>query len=294
MRINHLFKEKKAVLSFEIFPPKITSPIETIYGTLEALSGLSPDYISITYGAGGASSNNRTLELASLVKNKYGIESLAHLTAIHSDKAGVLAFLEKMHQQGLENILALRGDKREGFEVSKDFRYASDLVQFIKQNGTFSISGACYSEGHFESASLDEDLQNLKIKVDSGVTHLNSQLFFDNDSFYKFIEKARRIGINVPIQAGIMPIINKRQIERTVSLSGGAFPTKFSKLIARYGDNDEAMRAAGIAYATEQIIDLLANDAEGIHLYIMNNATVARQITDNIAGVLKGTNGENQ
>lgn len=291
MNIDRLFKEKKAVFSFEIFPPKLTSPIETVYGTLDALSGLRPDYISITYGAGGAARNNRTLELASLVKNKYGIESLAHLTAIHSDKKGVLEFLAGMKHNGLENILALRGDKRDDLELSKDFRYASDLVRFIKQNGDFHISGACYPDGHFESPSLENDLQNLKIKVESGVTHLNTQLFFDNESFYKFIEKVRRLGINIPIQAGIMPIISKRQIERTVSLTGGSLPAKFSKLVARYGDNDEAMRAAGIAYATDQIINLLTNDVEGIHLYIMNNAGVARQITDNVSDILKGING---
>lgn len=290
MNIDRFFKEKKAVFSFEIFPPKQTAPIETIYGTLEALSGLRPDYISITYGAGGALRNNRTLELASLVKNKYGIESLAHLTAIHSDKQGVLEFLTSMKDSGLENILALRGDKREDLELSKDFKYASDLVHFIKQNGDFHISGACYPDGHFESPGVDDDIQNLKIKVDSGVTHLNTQLFFDNDSFYRFIDKVRRLGITIPIQAGIMPIISKRQIERTVSLTGGSLPAKFSKLVARYGDNDEAMRAAGIAYATEQIIDLLTNDVEGIHLYIMNNAAVAHKITDNVSDILKGIN----
>ncbi|MDD4316522.1 MAG: methylenetetrahydrofolate reductase [NAD(P)H] [Clostridia bacterium] len=290
MDINSLFKEKKAVFSFEIFPPKVTSPIDTIYGTLEALSGLAPDYISITYGAGGAARSSRTLELATLVKRKYGIEPLAHLTAIHSDKNGVLDFLEDMKQNGLNNILALRGDKKEDCALSKDFRYASDLVTFIKQNSSMHISGACYPEGHFESETAERDLQNLKTKVDCGVTHLNTQLFFDNDLFYRFIERARKGGINVPIQAGIMPVINKRQIERMVSLGGVTLPSKFSKLVARYGDDDISMRAAGIAYATDQIINLLTSDVQGIHLYIMNNAGVARQISDNISCIIKGIN----
>lgn len=287
MLISDFFKHKKPVYSFEIFPPKSTSGIETIYETLEALSGLKPDYISITYGAGGSDQNNSTIELANVVKNNYNIPALSHLTAIHSNKIGVKSFLKSMEQNNLKNILALRGDKREDLAISKDFRYASDLVEFIKQNGDFHISGACYPEGHFESDSLQSDINNLKKKVDKGISHLNTQLFFANADFYKFINLVRQQNINIPIQAGIMPIVNKRQIERIISLSGVKVPTKFSKLIARYGDNDEAMRAAGIAYATSQIADLLANGVDGIHLYIMNNAKLAREITNNISSLIK-------
>lgn len=287
MLISDLFKQNRIIYSFEIFPPKQTSPIETIFGTLDALSGLKPDYISITYGAGGSSQNSRTIELANLVKNKYNIPSLSHLTAIHSTKEEVRAFLKEMKNNNLKNILALRGDKRDGLPISKDFRYASDLTEFIKQNGDFHISGACYPEGHFESQSLEADIETLKIKVDKGITHLNTQLFFENEDFYAFINKIKQKNIDVPVQAGIMPIVNKRQIERIISLSGVKVPTKFSKLVARYGDNAEAMRAAGIAFATAQIADLLANGVDGIHLYIMNNASLAREITENICSLVK-------
>ncbi|MDI9487634.1 MAG: methylenetetrahydrofolate reductase [NAD(P)H] [Bacillota bacterium] len=292
MNIKDLFVKKKAVVSFEIFPPKATSPIEKIYDTLEALRGLMPDYISITYGAGGSVISNRTVELASLVKNKYKIEPLAHLTAIHSSKEDILHLLNELKEKNINNILALRGDIKEGHPVSKDFRYASDLVKFILQNGNFNISGACYPEGHFESANLDKDLDFLKKKVDSGVTHLNTQLFFDNQDFYCFLEKARKKGINVPIQAGIMPIVKKKQIENIVFLSGVKLPSKFSKLIAKYGHDDEMMRAAGVEYATEQIIDLLKNNVQGIHLYIMNNAQLAKDIIKNISHLLEGINRE--
>lgn len=287
MLINDLFRQNKPVYSFEIFPPKPTSPVETIYGTLEALSGLRPDYISITYGAGGSDSSSRTIELANLLKNKYNIPSLAHITAIHSTKEDITNFLNQMKKNNLNNLLALRGDKREGFAESKDFRYASDLVEFIKQSGDFHISGACYPEGHFESENLDKDIANLKKKVDKGISHLNTQLFFDNDDFYKFMDKIRKEGIDVPVQAGIMPIINNRQIQRIISLSGVQLPAKFSKLVARYGDNDQTMRAAGIAYATAQITELLASGVDGIHLYIMNNASLAREITNNISSLIK-------
>ncbi|MFW5780671.1 MAG: methylenetetrahydrofolate reductase [NAD(P)H] [Bacillota bacterium] len=292
MNIKDLFNKKKAVISFEIFPPKLTSPIEKIYETLHSLRGLMPDYISITYGAGGTVKSNRTVELASLVKNKYDIEPLAHLTSIHANKKDIHDILNELKEKNIKNILALRGDVKEGYPLSKDFQYASDLIEFISEIGGFNISAACYPEGHFESANLDKDLDKLKIKVDKGVTHLNSQLFFDNDDFYNFLEKTRKKGIKVPIQAGIMPIIKKKQIERMVSLSGVKLPTKFTKLIAKYGNNDDAMRAAGVAYATEQIIDLLANDVQGIHLYIMNNASLAKDITKNISSVLEGINRE--
>ncbi len=287
MLISHLFDKKRPVYSFEIFPPKPTSPIKTIYQTIDSLCDLMPDYISITYGAGGSHQDNRTIELASLVKNNCHIPSLAHLTAIHSNKDTILKFLQDLKSHNLRNILALRGDINNKLPLSKDFRYASDLTAFIKQHGDFHISGACYPEGHFESTNIDSDIDNLKKKVEMGITHLNTQLFFDNNSFYEFINKVQQKNINIPIQAGIMPILNKRQIERIISLSGVKVPTKISKIIARYGDNNQAMAAAGIAYATAQIADLLANDVDGIHLYIMNNASLARQITTNISSLIK-------
>lgn len=293
MKIIKKFIEKKVLLSYEIFPPKITSPIETIYDTLKELQNISPDYISITYGAGGSEKNNRTIELANIVKNELKIEPLAHLTCIHSNKQNIDRILQELQKNNIKNILALRGDRREGFEISKDFVFASDLIRYIRDNYDFDITGACYPEGHFECDSIEKDLENLKIKVDAGVSHLNSQLFFDNNDFYEFVNKARQKGINVPIQAGIMPITSKKQIEKMVSLGGIKLPSKLSKLVACYGDNKEAMRDAGIAYATDQIINLLTNDVQGIHLYIMNNAYIAKQITSNIISIINGINNEN-
>ena len=288
MFISKLFEEKKAILSFEIFPPKLTSPIESIYKTLEELSALRPNYISITYSAGG-SGNSRTAELCNLVKQKYNIEPLAHLTCVNSDRTEILKEIERLNACGIENILALRGDKNPDTNKS-DFKYASDLIEFLKDKGNFNIAAACYPEGHFESASLDEDIVNLKVKVDSGASHLITQLFYDNIDFYNFNEKALNVGINVPIQAGIMPLFKKQQVERMVSLTGVKVPAKLSRILAKFSDNPEALMEAGIAYATDQIIDLLSSGIKGIHLYVMNNSYVANKIYGNIKDILKGIN----
>lgn len=285
MYINELFKHKKTVYSFEIFPPKPTSPVQTIYDTLEKLKHLRPDYISITYGTSDGADNG-TLSLARTVKENYGILPLAHLTAIHSSKQGVSGYLENMRKHSIKNILALRGDIREDLPVSKDFKYASDLAKYINQNGDFGISGACYPEGHFESKNIDQDIQNLKIKIDAGVSHLNSQLFFDNEDFYTFLNKARAAGINVPIQAGIMPLVKNSQIQRIVTLTGVKIPAPISRMHARFSHDPNALFDAGIAYATQQISDLISYGVNGIHLYIMNNADVAVKITNNIKSLL--------
>lgn len=287
MFIKDLFKEGKTVYSFELFPPKEDSPLDTIYDALDKLKGLQPDYISITYGTKGFNSDNGTIKLARLVKEKYGITPLAHLTAIHNNKDAVLDYMNNLKLYGIENVLALRGDIREDLPISDDFKYASDLADFIKQNGDFGISGACYPEGHFESANIDEDIKSLKIKIDKGVSHLNSQLFFDNEDFYRFYEKLDKANISVPVQAGIMPLFRKRQIERMVSLAGIKIPAKISRMYAKFGGNEKALTDAGIAYATEQIIDLVSYGVKGIHLYIMNNADIAIRITENIASVLE-------
>lgn len=287
MFIKDMFSQKKIVYSFELFPPKPDSPIQTIYDALFKLQSLKPDYISITYGTQGKNIGDGTIKLARLVKEKYGIEPLAHLTAIHSDKNLILEFMNELKKYGIDNILALRGDIRQEFALSQDFKYAGDLVKFISQNGNFGISGACYPEGHFESKSLVEDIKNLKSKVLAGVSHLNTQLFYDNEDFYKFMDMVNLAGINVPIQAGIMPLIKKRQIERIIGLTGVKIPAKISRMLAKFGDNEQALYDAGIAYATEQIIDLVSYGVKGIHLYIMNNADMAIKITDNIASVLR-------
>lgn len=283
MHTNELFRQKK-VFSFEVFPPKKDSSVETIYKTLDELRGLSPDFISVTYGASGSASG-LTVKIASDIKHKYGIESVAHLPCINLMKEEVLSTLRELKKAGVENILALRGDIRPDVPPKQDFRHASDLISFIRENGDFNIIAACYPEGHPESHSIAEDIRNLKKKVDAGANQLISQLFFDNDYFYSFLERAEIAGIQVPIQAGIMPVTNKKQIERMVSLCGATLPKKFTAVMERYGNNPSAMRDAGIAYAIDQIVDLSAHGVDGIHLYTMNNAYVAKKISEAVATI---------
>ncbi|ABI68249.1 methylenetetrahydrofolate reductase [NAD(P)H] [Syntrophomonas wolfei] len=285
MRTSEIFNNK-TVLSLEIFPPRRTASIGIIYKTLEELQGLNPDFISVTYGAGGSETNTATLEIASAIKNNYGIESVAHLPCINLNKDEVLNMLEGFKQAGVENILALRGDVNPARVPKQDFRYASDLVSFIKENGDFNIIGACYPEGHSESPSLLDDIRHLKIKVDAGTDQLITQLFFDNSYFYSFRERASVAGINVAIEAGIMPVVNKRQIERMVALCGVKLPKKFVTMMERYENNPEAMRDAGIAYAVDQIVDLIAQGVDGIHLYTMNNPYIAKKIYAAISTLL--------
>ena len=287
MKIAELFKPGKTVFSFEIFPPKKDGSIDTIYSTLDGLSDLHPDFISVTYGAGGSEANVITSEIAGLIKRKYHTESIAHLTCVNSTKEDIDFQLAQFKKQGIENVLALRGDINPDIPPKKDFAHASDLISYMKERSDLGFSGACYPEGHVECESLDKDIENLKIKVDAGASHLISQLFFDNSSFYKFIEKARAAGINVPIEAGIMPCVNAKQIQRMVGMCGASLPTKFTKMIARYENNPEAMRSAGIAYAVDQIIDLCANGVDGIHLYTMNNPVIARKIAESVSSVIR-------
>jgi len=271
----------KALFSFEIFPPKPDSSIDTISKVLKGLSVLLPDYISITYGTGEMSDGgSETLKLACKLKNEYKIEPLLHLTAIHNNRENIDRFLAEMKKNGLLNVLALRGDRHKDKPVSKDFLYASDLIKYIKTKGNFNIAAACCPEGHIESKNLEDDIKHLKIKVDAGAKHLNSQMCFDNEEFYRFLDRAKGVKIDVPIQAGIMPVVRAGQIERIITLSGVKFPGKFSRIIAKYADNPEALRDAGIAYAIEQIIDLLTSGIDGVHLYVMNNVEVAARITE--------------
>ena len=279
MKIHSLFGKEKAVFSFEVFPPKKDSPIESVYGKLEEICALKPDFISVTYGAGGTGAHSRTCEIAAKIKRDFHVESVAHLTCVNSTRAMIDETLEDFRQNGIENILALRGDYAEGVEPQTDFRYASDLCAYIRACGDFDIGGACYPESHVDAENEVADVLNLKKKVDAGAQHLISQLFFDNDLFYRFLERAKIAGIDVPIEAGIMPVTNKRQIERMVSLCGASLPQKFAKMMQKYESKPEALRDAGIAYAVEQIVDLLSNGVDGIHLYTMNNPAVAAKIT---------------
>lgn len=281
--------ENKTVFSFEVFPPKKESGVETIYSTLEDLKELNPDFISVTYGAGGSGLNGvSTADLCSLIKNEYGIETIAHLSCLYNTKESVDKILEELKANGVNNILALRGDVDPDREIEHDFKYASELTEYIvSKDMGFEITGACYPEVHQEAEDLKTDVANLKKKVDAGASHLISQLFFDNNSFYEFMDEARSAGITVPIEAGIMPVTNKSQIERMVSMCGASIPAKLSKLLQRFGDDKYAMRDAGISYAIDQIMDLVANGVDGVHIYTMNDAYVARKITEAVNNILK-------
>lgn len=280
MRISSAFNSDKTVFSLEIFPPKKSAgDISTIYRTLDGLKSIKPDFISVTYGAGGNRADLTTFEICKIIKEKYHLEALAHLTCVNSTREDIDFILEKLNESKIENILALRGDIKEGVKPKEDFKHASDLVEYIKSSGyDFSVSGACYPEVHIDAESSVSDILALKRKVELGAEHLVSQLFFDNNAFYSFIEKARIAGINVPIEAGIMPVVNIKQIERMVSMCGASLPPKFSKIMSRFADKPQALFDAGVAYAIDQIIGLISNGVDGIHLYTMNNPIVAQRI----------------
>ena len=284
MKIRELFDEK-TVFSFEVFPPKKTSSVDVIYRTLDELKDLKPDFISVTFGAGGSSNNHFACDVASKIKEN-GITPMIHLPSINYTKEEISATLEEIKRRGIENILALRGDKNPDIEPKNDFPHASDLIMYIKEHGDFDIAGACYPECHPDSDTIIDDIMNLKKKVDAGASHLISQLFFDNDAFYDFREKTVLAGINVPIEAGIMPVVNKSQIERMVTTCGASLPRKFVRIMQKYENNPEALRDAGIAYAINQIVDLIASGVDGIHLYTMNNPYVARKISEAVSGII--------
>lgn len=292
MYTRDLFSAKRVVFSLEVFPPKKDTPVNVIYNTLLGLRGLPADFISVTYGAGGSiAQREKTCEIASLIRSTYHIEPVSHLTCVNSTREEVAQALDKLKENQICNILALRGDRTPGVEPKTDFPHASDLARFIREyDPSFNVLGACYPECHFESDSLEEDIEHLKIKIDSGVTHLITQLFFDNGCFYRFLEKARAMGIDVPIEAGIMPIVSKNQIERTVTMCGASVPHKLATIFSRYADNPAALRDAGIFYATEQIMDLLENGVQGIHLYTMNNVDTATRISRSIENIIAAKN----
>ena len=273
--------------SLEIFPPKRTAPIETIYRTLDGLRMLHPDFISVTYGAGGSQNAENTLDIVKKVQNEYHIPAVAHLPGLHLTKAEAAVILDGFAKAGVREILALRGDPVEGAPLPGDFPYAADLIRFIKAFGNFTVSAACYPETHPAATSEASDLRHLKEKVDAGAGRLITQLFFDNECFYRFRDITEALGIEVPIEAGIMPVTNKRQIERMISICHVRLPKKFVRLIDRFGDNPVAMRDAGIAYAVNQIVDLLIAGVSGIHLYTMNNPYVAQEIYNRVVTLIR-------
>lgn len=281
MKINQLLKQRPTI-SFEIFPPKKDGDLESIYATIEALKDLNPDFISVTYGAGGSTTRN-SVQIASAVKNKYGIDVVAHLSCIDSSKETVRNVLTELKENGIENILALRGDYPKDYDpetAPHEFAHASDLVEFINDEypDTFCISGACYPEVHQQASSFQEDLENLKKKVDAGATYLVTQLFYGNEYYYRLVREAKKIGIDVPILAGIMPCTSAKQLIRNVKMSGGNIPYELMAMVDRFEGNPKAMKEVGLNYAVYQIMDLIANGVEGIHIYTMNKPELVKEI----------------
>jgi len=286
MKISDIYKNNKRSLSFEIFPPKKDTELSSIDETLKVLCELNPDFISVTFGAGGSANSNRTIEIAKNIKRNFGIEPVVHLTSLHYDKSEIDEFATAMKEAGIENILALRGDRSPNAPEKDVFPHASDLIEYLKSKYDFCVLGACYPECHPESSDRVNDLKGLKTKVDSGAEVLVSQLFFENRIFYDFRERCRIAGIDVPVIPGIMPVINANQIKRMISLCNASFPERFCRIIRRYENNSEALFDAGMTYALTQIIDLIADGIQGIHLYTMNNPKVAKRICDGIRNIV--------
>lgn len=286
MKIKELFKQKQPTISFEVFPPNKIYTLEKVYEVIDELSLLKPDFMSVTYGAGGSTRRN-TVDIASKIKNINNIEALAHLTCIGATKKEIDEILKDLNKNNIENIMALRGDIPQECENKiGEFSHANNLIKYIKEYGDFSIGGAFYPEGHQETNDL-LDLFNLKTKVDSGTDFLISQIFFENEKFYEFKEKLGKLNIKTPLIAGIMPITNGKQIRRITSMCGCSIPEKLKKILDRYEDNPIAMREAGIAYAMEQIIELISDDIAGIHIYTMNRVEASKKIMENIGNILR-------
>ncbi len=289
MKLSALFSDKLS-LSFEVFPPKTNSSFDSVKFATEEIAKLRPSFMSVTYGAGGGTSQY-TLEIAKNIKYQYGVPTLAHLTCVSSTRETVREKLLKMHEAGIENVMALRGDLTPELKASDrdkwDYRYAVDLIRDIKESGyDFCIGGACYPEIHPESENQKEDIKYLREKVDAGCEFLTTQMFFDNNLLYNFLYKIREAGITVPVIPGIMPITNANQLDRAIHLSGSFIPQRFKSLVDKFGSSPKAMMQAGIAYATDQIIDLFANGITNVHVYSMNNPAVAEAIQSNLSDII--------
>ena len=286
MKISEIHKQKRNVLSFEIFPPKREEELDNIDETLAILCELKPDFISVTFGAGGSANNNKTIEIARKIKYEYHVEPVVHLTCLTYDREEIDSFVRILKEEGIENVLALRGDRNPDLPEKHEFAHASDLITYLRKTTDLCTAGACYPECHPESPDRVFEMRKLKEKVDAGAELLLSQLFFENDYFYRFVEDSRIAGINVPITPGIMPVINARQIKRMVTLCGASLPERFERIVNKYATKKEALFDAGMAYAVSQVIDLLANDVDGIHLYTMNNPVVARKICEGVRNII--------
>lgn len=287
MKISNILEEKKVTLSFEVFPPKTDADFESVKRTADRVAELKPDYMSVTYGAGGSTSEN-TFAIAKSIQDNFDVTTIAHLTCVGATKTSINNSLTEMRNAGIENILALRGDKPNWMEGEPftDYHYASELVQTIKEFGGFCIGGACYPEGHPDSINKSEDIENLKKKVLAGCEFLTTQMFFDNNIYYNFLYRVRSAGIEVPVIPGIMPITRAIQVKNAIKLSGCNMPERFKSIVDRFGSDKDAMMQAGIIYASEQIIDLIANGINHIHIYSMNNAQVVKGIQDNLSNIV--------
>lgn len=286
MKISEILKQDKVTLSFEVFPPKTSSTYESVARATQEIAALRPDFMSVTYGAGGGTSEH-TVHIASDLQSQYGVNVLTHLTCVSSTRAHVSSMLDQFRQHGIQNVLALRGDIPQGGAPANDYHYAAELVRDIKAQGDFCVGGACYPEGHIEAANKTEDILHLKEKVEAGCEFLTTQMFFDNHILYNFLYRIREKGITVPVIAGIMPVTNVKQIKRITSMSGTYLPERFKAIVDRFGDNPDAMKQAGVIYATEQIIDLIANGVNHIHVYSMNKPEIAAGIQASLSEILK-------
>ena len=289
MRISELLARDDVTFSLEVFPPKTSDKYTETAEAAREIARLGPDFMSVTYGAGGGT-GEFTAGIAADIQKTYGVPTLAHLTCVSSGRAHVMKMLDIYRENGIENILALRGDIPQDGQVSTDYRYAVELIRDIRENGDFCIGGACYPEGHIESANKREDLAHLKEKADAGLDFLTTQMFFNNDIFYNFLYRAREMGIQIPVIAGIMPITNAKMLKRSVAMSGTDVPQRFRAIVDFFGTDPAAMKQAGIVYASEQIIDLIANGIRHIHVYTMNKPDVAEGIMKNLSSILEGGN----
>lgn len=285
MKIIEILEQGKPTLSFEVFPPKSEDKYAVVEKAAVEIAKLSPAFMSVTYGAGGGTSRY-TADIASILSNTYGVPTLAHLTCVSSTKEQVHHVLEDLKERGIKNVLALRGDIPADGAVATDYRYASQLIREIKEIGDFCVGAACYPEGHVESVNKAADIGYLKEKVEAGCDFVTTQMFFDNNILYNYLYRIRERGITVPVVAGIMPVTNGGQIRRICQMSGTYLPARFKAIVDRFGDNPPAMKQAGIAYATEQIIDLIANGVCGIHVYSMNKPDVAARIMESLSEIL--------
>ena len=287
MKIRDIIGQEKATLSFEVFPPKKDTDFASVEAAALGIAALRPSYMSVTYGAGG-STKGHTIKLANEIQEKYGVPTIAHLTCVCANKDSIRTALSEMKNAGIENIMALRGDIPKNYDgqVFTDFAHASELVKLIKESGDFCVGGACYPEVHPDSANKQDDIANLKKKVEAGCEYLTTQMFFDNNILYNFLYRAREKGVTVPVIPGIMPVTNANQVKRILSMSGTNLPERFKAIVDRFGDNPKAMQQAGIAYATDQIIDLFANGINHVHVYSMNKPEVAAAIQANLSEIL--------